>query len=117
MPLGLDLYGIFPYILLMKPAKKRSAALKSRKSGRIEARVTPENRATIDRAASLTGRSVTDFVVSSSLDAANRVIRAQERIALSEADRKVFFAALAAPPAPNKAALRAAREYLTRIGE
>ena len=56
-------------------------------------------------------------MVSSSLDAANRVIRAQERIALSEADRKVFFAALAAPPAPNKAALRAAREYLTRIGE
>lgn len=101
----------------MKRPKKRSAALKSRKSGRIEARVTPETREAISRAATLTGKSVTDFVVSSSLDAANRVIRAQERMALSDADRRAFFAALAEPPAPNRTAVRAAREYLARIGE
>ncbi len=111
------MYGNMPYILAMKPPRKRSAALKSRKSGRIEARVTPETQDAISRAASLTGKSVTEFVVSSSLDAANRVIRAQERMALSDADRRTFFAALAEPPAPNKAAVRAAREYLASIAE
>ncbi len=64
---------------------------------RLEARVTPSQKALIRRAAELEGRSVTDFVVSSAQDAARRTVAAHEAIALGTADSRAFVDALLAP--------------------
>lgn len=82
-----------------------------RRDKRLDARVTAEEKQLFERAASLTGRSTTGFVVSSVLDAARRVIREHESMQLSARDREAVVAALLNPPAPNEALARAAREY------
>jgi len=82
-----------------------------RRDQRLEARLTVEEKELFERAAALTGRSTTGFVVSTVLDAARRIIRDHEAMALSARDREAVVAALLDPPAPNEALTRAAREY------
>ena len=71
------------------------------KSQRLGTRVTPAQKEILQRAADLTGRSVTDFVISSALDKAQDTIYAYEFIALSERDARAFFEALQNPPRLN----------------
>jgi len=79
----------------------------TRKSDRLAVRLSAENKAVLERAAAVSGNSLSDFVVSSSLEAARRTLDEAERMRLSAADRDAFLAALDNPPAPNEA-LRAA---------
>jgi uncharacterized protein (DUF1778 family) len=76
-------------------------------AARLEARVSPDVHALIKRAAELQGRSITDFVVSTAQEAAQKVIEQSEVIRLSLADQQCFANALIAPPAPNPALQRA----------
>ncbi len=78
-----------------------------RKSDRMAVRLSAENKAVLERAAEASGRSLSDFVVSSSLEVARKTLAEIERMRLSEADRDAFLGALDNPPAPNEA-LRAA---------
>ncbi len=80
------------------------------KRERLEARITPDQKALFQRAASLEGRTMTDFVVYSAQRAAEDVIRAHQ-IALSGRDSIAFVEALLNPPAPNDL-LRAAAQRL-----
>jgi uncharacterized protein (DUF1778 family) len=64
------------------------------KTARLEARVTDDQKALFQRAADLTGRSLTDFVVSSAQEIATRTVREREVLTLSGLDRKVFLDAL-----------------------
>jgi uncharacterized protein (DUF1778 family) len=73
------------------------------KTMRIEARVTPEQKARIQRAADLAGRSISEFVVASLQAEADRTIRDHEVIVLSPSDSDLFFEALNNPPEPNEA--------------
>ena len=78
---------------------------------RLEARIRSQEKTLLVQAARLEGRSITDFVVSSALQDARRVIRENELILLNARDQKIFVEALLHPPEPN-AALRAAyQEY------
>jgi uncharacterized protein (DUF1778 family) len=77
------------------------------RSERVEARVTPEQKKLLERAASLEGRSLTDFVLSSAQVAATEAISRHELLKLTPDDQAFFVASLLKPPAPNKA-LRAA---------
>ena len=65
---------------------------------RLEARITADQKALIQRAAELEGRSVTDYVVSSVQDAARRTVEAHDVIALSAAQTRAFVDALLHPP-------------------
>ena len=85
----------------------RTATTATAKRERLEARVSPEQKALIERAAPLEGRSVTDFLVRSAQREAERVIREREVMALSLRDSVAFVQALLDPPPPNEA-LRAA---------
>ena len=71
------------------------------KSQRLGTRVTPVQKEILQRAADITGRSVTDFVISSALDKAQDTIYAYGFIALSERDARAFFEALQNPPRLN----------------
>mgnify|MGYP005859827285 CR=1 FL=1 len=84
---------------------------------RVAARVTPEQKRLLQRAAELTGRSLTDFILSSAQEAAEETLRTHQVIELSGRDAEVIMSALLNPPRPNdrmKAAARQYRELVTR---
>jgi uncharacterized protein (DUF1778 family) len=84
---------------------------RSRKKERLEARVTPEQKKLIARAAALRGFSVTEFVVASAQQAASEAIKDFELLRLHEDAREVFVNAILNPPSPNQAAGAAAKRY------
>ncbi|MGA9566743.1 MAG: DUF1778 domain-containing protein [Candidatus Korobacteraceae bacterium] len=86
-------------------------ALLERKSERIDARLTPEEKQTIETAARLRGTTVRDFVVLSAKEAAVRTIRENEILTLAGRSRRIFVEALLQSPRPNRKALTAARRF------
>ncbi len=88
-----------------------TAASPRAKTARLEARVTPEQKALLQRAADLSGQSLTDFVVAAAQDAARRTVETPEVIRLSAEDSKRFVELLLNPPAPNEALREAAEAY------
>ena len=82
-------------------------AARVKKMDRLEARISPVQKKIIERAASLRGTSVTDFVLSAAQQAAMETIRDFEMLSLGGKASQAFVDALLNPPAPN-AALRAA---------
>lgn len=97
---------------------KRAATIERRslKADRLEARLTPEQKRLIARAAALRGTSVTEFVLASAQEAATEAIKDFEVLSLHGDARDVFVNAVLNPPAPNEAARRAARRYRERMG-
>lgn len=89
---------------------------RARKEERLEARVTPEQEKMIVRAAAaLRGSSVTEFVVASAQQAAADAIKDFEPLTLHYNARDVFVNAVLHPPAPNKAARKAAHRYKEKM--
>lgn len=84
------------------------------KKERLEARLTPEQKKHIERAARIKGTSVSDFVVLSAADAAIRTIREQESLTLNDEARAFFVRALLHPPAPGRRLAAAAKRYRQR---
>ena len=78
---------------------------------RLEARISADKKNLLRNAAELSGRSITDFVVSAAIDAAVRVIQEYQQLNLSEEDREVFIQTLLAPPKPSNKLLKAAEKY------
>jgi uncharacterized protein (DUF1778 family) len=93
------------------------SSAKASKRERLEARVTADQKALIQRAADLSGRSLTDFMVSSLQEAAEETIRAHEVIKLSPEDSILFVEALLNPQEPNENLRKAFREYRSFFGE
>ena len=89
---------------------------RSRKEERLEARVTPAQKRLIERAASLRGTSVTEFVVASAQEAATTTIKDFDVLHLRDQAREVFINAVLRPPAPNDAARAAAERYRKHMG-
>jgi uncharacterized protein (DUF1778 family) len=87
-----------------------------RKEQRLEARVTPDQKRLIERAAELRGTSVTEFVVVSAQQAATETIREFETLSLRDEAREVFVNAILNPPAPNETARAAAQRYKEQMG-
>jgi uncharacterized protein (DUF1778 family) len=85
--------------------------LTTAKTARLEARLTDEQKALFQHAADLTGRSLTEFVVSSAQEVAARTVREHEVLTLSGRDRQVFVDALLKPQPPNSRLRQAARRY------
>lgn len=79
------------------------------RSERIQARATKHAKDVLERAAAIQGISLSDFIVSTALEQANRTLRAHEQLELSVRDSRAFAEALISPPAPNET-LRAAWE-------
>jgi uncharacterized protein (DUF1778 family) len=86
------------------------------KNARLEARVTIEQKQLLERAASLRGQNLTEFMVSVLADAATQTILDSELIALTDRDRQAFAAALLNPPPPSERAIADAKWYSRTIG-
>jgi uncharacterized protein (DUF1778 family) len=85
---------------------------------RLEARVPADVKMVIQHAANISGRSLSDFVVTSALEAAEKTIREHEIIVLSARDSLMFAEALLNPKGPNEAlreAFRLHRETFVHV--
>lgn len=94
-------------------ALSRSSAAKEE---RLEARLTKEQKRIIERAAKISGTSVTGFVVASAQAAAVETIKNLQITELQGAAGEVFVSALLNPPAPSAAAKAAWRRYRKQVG-
>ena len=89
---------------------------RSRKIGRLVARISPDDKAMITWAAALAGQSVGGFVLAQARKAALETLEARERIMLNATQSRRFVEALLAPPrAPSQALLEAARAYRATV--
>ena len=81
------------------------------KSERIATRVTPSQKDFIARAASLRGRSLTDFIIDSAQKEAANAIGEAHTIQLSGENQLKLAKALMSPSKPNDALKKAATTY------
>ena len=86
------------------------------RTARLEARVTDEQKSLLQRAAALTGRSLSDFIVTSAQEAAVRTIHDYELVRLTVDERTAFVTALLNPPAPSERLKKAAKTYKQKAG-
>ncbi len=89
----------------------------AKRTERLDARVTRDEKNLIETAANLRGISITDLIRTSITDAAARIIRENEVLTLSERERRIFVEALLNPPQPNQAARAAVKRYRRMVRE
>lgn len=85
------------------------------KSARIETRVSHEQKSLIERAAALSGRTVSEFVLAYVEIAAKNVIDEHEKLHLDKTQSKILVDALLAPKKPNRKLKLAVEEYRKRV--
>ena len=93
----------------------REVSAKAR-GARLEARISTEQKAMFQQAATLSARTLSEFVVASAQEAADRIIRTHEIIALTRDEQIRFVSALLDAPAPNEPLGQAARQYRAQTG-
>ncbi|MDH5558850.1 MAG: DUF1778 domain-containing protein [Alphaproteobacteria bacterium] len=91
--------------------------LPRQKAERLETRLTAEQKELLQRAASLQGRSLTDFVIESAQAAALRTVREYEILRLNARDSEAFVAALLDAPEPGERLKTAYGKYKQRTGD
>jgi uncharacterized protein (DUF1778 family) len=100
-------YGYLPYIYIMAATKLDPA--------RFDTRLLKSQKEMFELAARLGGfKSLSEFIVHSAQQVADRIIEKHNAILAVEADRKIFFDALINPPKANKSLLDAARSHQSR---
>lgn len=85
------------------------------RTARLEARLSAEQKALLQQAAALSGRTLSEFVVASAQEVATRVIQEHETIRLSRVEQIAFVTALLDPPAPNERLRQAAAAYRRQL--
>ena len=90
---------------------KSAKSTKTAKTGsvRLDMRLERRAKTLIERAAAITGQSITDFAVSNLVESAMATIERHERLVLSNRDRDRFLAALDRRAKPLPALAKAAR--------
>jgi uncharacterized protein (DUF1778 family) len=81
------------------------------KEDRLQVRLDAASKAALQRAASYRRKTVSQFVLATALEEAEKVIRESEVVSLSSADWAIFFDALTDPPPPNAALRKAFAKY------
>ncbi len=90
------------------------AARRPKAEDRIDARLPAETKQLIERAAVITGVTLSDFVISKAYEAAAAVVREHDTWVLNRRDSRAFVDALLHPSEPNGALRAAAGRYKSR---
>jgi uncharacterized protein (DUF1778 family) len=85
------------------------------KDGRLNIRCDSRARQLLDKATAYAQTSVSDFVLSHALAAAEEVVRANESMALTAMDFNALLAALDGPVEPNAALARAFDRHTEQV--
>jgi len=113
-------------MLATKPIRKKTQRPEARvssdkpvrpKTQRLEARVSSETKALFQEAATVEGRTLTEFIVHSTTEAAKRTLRERDIIELSQRDREAFVNALLHPPMPSARLQSAMQHYKQVFGQ
>ncbi len=89
-----------------------------RRSDRLVARITPDDKSLLTRAAALEGASLASFVVSHVREAAQEVIRRHNSIQMTESESKRFVETLlSAPKKPTKRFAKAHKLHQETVTE
>jgi uncharacterized protein (DUF1778 family) len=99
---------------MLAPAPQETRPRRPKAEDRIDARLPAETKQLIERAAVITGVTLSDFVISKAYEAAAAIVREHNTWVLSRRESKAFVEALLSPPEPNKALRAAAARYKTR---
>jgi uncharacterized protein (DUF1778 family) len=97
--------------------KRPASNLISRRKARFEARVPVHMKRQWERAAALTGATLSDFVIRSAQTEAEKTIEKYEVLVLNEKASRAFFELMMNPPPPNARLLAAARRHKQRVIE
>ncbi|MCA1597405.1 MAG: DUF1778 domain-containing protein [Chloroflexi bacterium] len=90
---------------------------KALKRDRLEARVSPEQKALFQRAAMLRGQTLSDYVVNIVQRDAEEIIHKHDLITLSARDSRIFVDALLNPRGPNDTLQAAFEDYREFTGQ
>jgi uncharacterized protein (DUF1778 family) len=94
-----------------------SAARKTPKSDRLEARIPHVLKQRLERAAALEGTRISEFVTRHLFEATEKVIQTHEMMTLTEEDTKLFVEAVLNPSEPNETLRKAAKRSRETVGE
>jgi uncharacterized protein (DUF1778 family) len=83
---------------------------------RTEARLLPEQKKRMERAARLKGLSLSDFIVQHADEAAIKTIQQHTTWTLEDRDRDFFVQALLNPPEPSDYMKAVVKRYWKRLG-
>lgn len=95
----------------MKTQTRKKNKTDSEPKARLEARVSTEQKQLLTQAAELTGCSLTEFVVRSAREAAQKTIREHQVMSLSQRDCETFVTALLDDAEPSEELEQAAKRY------
>ncbi len=87
---------------------------KQRSDSRLDFRLNRQVKEVIERAAVVSGQSVSDFAVSALYRTAKEVLEKEQTTRLSNRDRNIFLAMLDSDAKPSEALKRAAKRYKSR---
>lgn len=94
---------------------RRKRSLSGTRRDRLEARLSPEMKALLQRAAAIRGSSLSEFVLTSAQEAAQRAIREHDVITLGVRDSEHLARLLLNPPEPSERLRAAARRYADSV--
>ena len=86
------------------------------RNARLEARVSSEQKDLFQRAATLTGRTLSELVIDSTQEAAAKIVQEHEVIRLSREEQVAFVNALLAPSEPGARIKKAVQNYRQKAG-
>jgi len=92
-------------------------SLTKTKTDRMHFRLPQDIKERVEKAAAVSGQTITDFAVSVLANSASEVLDRHETRRLSARDRDVFLAVLDAETEPNQALKNAAKAYKRRFAK
>ena len=102
---------------LAQRAKRQTGRPVRVKTYRFDARLNEEQKLLIQRAADLEGRTMTDFVLRSAEEAAERTIEVRAMLILTARDTEAFADAILNPVKAGPVLRKAVREYREKTGK
>jgi uncharacterized protein (DUF1778 family) len=101
------------YVKLPYSYHRKYRTMQHTASERLDIRISAKHKRLIESAARATGQSVSQFVTTQAVSAAEKALEAEQVRTLSERDRKAFLRILDRTE-PNKALKAAAAHFMTR---
>lgn len=95
---------------------KATEATEKSRAARLDARVTSDQKAMLQHAAALSGRSLSEFVVASAQEAAAKIIQEHATIRLSRKEQIAFVSSLLNPRSAGARLRKAAAKYRKQMG-
>lgn len=87
------------------------------RGARLEARLSPGQKGLLQRAADLSGRTLSEFVLKSAEEAAQRLVREHAVIRISHEDQAAFVKGLLDDAKPSPRLLQAAADFKQEMGQ